>query len=330
MKETCWVLTGPTASGKTALSLRLARTHDCEIVCMDSMQIYRGMDIGTAKPTADERVQAVHHMVDVADPTEDFSVARYQEMAESCIADIQARGHRALLVGGTGLYLRALRQPMAMGEAAADESIRQELQQIADAPGGKAMTTTHGADSLPQQIADAPGGKEQLHQQLAAVDPDTAQRLHLNDVRRVIRALEVYRLTGRPFSQQPQIKTDSRFCYRVASLTMPRDILYARIEQRIDQMLADGLAEEVSRLLKSGVPRDAKAMKAIGYKEMIPYALGETTLDEAVYALKLNTRHYAKRQLTWMRREEDVLWVDALEPDAYDKLEAYYTQGEAK
>ena len=165
---------------------------------------------------------------------------------------------------------------------------------------------------------------------MAAVDPDTAQRLHLNDVRRVIRALEVYRLTGRPFSQQPQIKTDSRFCYRVASLTMPRDILYARIEQRIDQMLADGLAEEVSRLLKSGVPRDAKAMKAIGYKEMIPYALGETTLDEAVYALKLNTRHYAKRQLTWMRREEDVLWVDALEPDAYDKLEAYYTQGEAK
>jgi tRNA dimethylallyltransferase len=197
---------------------------------------------------------------------------------------------------------------MAMGEAAADESIRQEL----------------------QQIADAPGGKEQLHQQLAAVDPDTAQRLHLNDVRRVIRALEVYRLTGRPFSQQPQIKTDSRFSYRVASLTMPRDILYARIEQRIDQMLADGLAEEVSRLLKGGVPRDAKAMKAIGYKEMIPYALGETTLDEAVYALKLNTRHYAKRQLTWMRREEDVLWVDALEPDAYDKLEAYYTQGEAK
>ena len=291
MKETCWVLTGPTASGKTALSLRLARTHDCEIVCMDSMQIYRGMDIGTAKPTADERAQAVHHMVDVADPTEDFSVARYQEMAESCIADIQARGHRALLVGGTGLYLRALRQPMAMGEAAADESIRQEL----------------------QQIADAPGGKEQLHQQLAAVDPDTAQRLHLNDVRRVIRALEVYRLTGRPFSQQPQIKTDSRFSYSVASLTMPRDILYARIEQRIDQMLADGLAEEV-----------------IGYKEMIPYALGETTLDEAVYALKLNTRHYAKRQLTWMRREEDVLWVDALEPDAYDKLEAYYTQGEAK
>ena len=229
-------------------------------------------------------------------------------MAESCIADIQARGHRALLVGGTGLYLRALRQPMAMGEAAADESIRQEL----------------------QQIADAPGGKEQLHQQLAAVDPDTAQRLHLNDVRRVIRAFG-----GLP-PDGPSVLAAAANKNR-QSVFLPRCIaddaarhLYARIEQRVDKMLADGLAEEVSRLLKNGVPRDAKAMKAIGYKEMIPYALGETTLDEAVYALKLNTRHYAKRQLTWMRREEDVLWVDALEPDAYDKLEAYYTQGEAK
>lgn len=308
MKETCWVLTGPTASGKTALSLRLARTHDCEIVCMDSMQIYRGMDIGTAKPTADERAQAVHHMVDVADPTEDFSVARYQEMAESCIADIQARGHRALLVGGTGLYLRR-----------SGSRWRWAKRRRMKASGRNCSRSR-----------TRPAAKSSFISNWRRVDPDTAQRLHLNDVRRVIRALEVYRLTGRPFSQQPQIKTDSRFSYRVASLTMPRDILYARIEQRIGQMLADGLAEEVSRLLKSGVPRDAKAMKAIGYKEMIPYALGETTLDEAVYALKLNTRHYAKRQLTWMRREEDVLWVDALEPDAYDKLEAYYTQGEAK
>ena len=301
-------IVGPTGCGKTGLGVALAERLGGEVVSCDSMQLYRGMVIGTAAPTEAETRGVPHHMVGVIDPREDYSVARYAADAAECVDGILARGKLPILVGGTGLYLRALRQPMAMGEAAADESIRQEL----------------------QQIADAPGGKEQLHQQLAAVDPDTAQRLHLNDVRRVIRALEVYRLTGRPFSQQPQIKTDSRFSYRVASLTMPRDILYARIEQRIDQMLADGLAEEVSRLLKSGVPRDAKAMKAIGYKEMIPYALGETTLDEAVYALKLNTRHYAKRQLTWMRREEDVLWVDALEPDAYDKLEAYYTQGEAK
>ena len=165
MKETCWVLTGPTASGKTALSLRLARTHDCEIVCMDSMQIYRGMDIGTAKPTADERAQAVHHMVDVADPTEDFSVARYQEMAESCIADIQARGHRALLVGGTGLYLRALRQPMAMGEAAADEScvVGSEYNNVCVyIYGGRVLYSTDGGETVYESAVSAEGVNEIL------------------------------------------------------------------------------------------------------------------------------------------------------------------------
>lgn len=307
-KQICWVLTGPTASGKTSLSLRLAKAYDCEIVCMDSMQIYRGMDIGTAKPTAEEKAQAVHHMIDVADPTEDFSVARYQEMAEACIADIHARGHRALLVGGTGLYLRALRQKMAMGEASADEAIRAEL----------------------QAIADQEGGREVLHERLRQVDAKTAERLHVNDVRRVIRALEVYQLTGKPFSQQEQIQEESRFTYRVASLTMDRAILYQRIEQRVDEMMAQGLAQEVTQLLANGMPADAKAMKAIGYKELIPYCQGQCTLEEAVYALKLNTRHYAKRQLTWMRREEDVRWVDALSPDAYAQLEAYYLQGEAE
>lgn len=307
-KQICWVLTGPTASGKTSLSLRLAKAYDCEIVCMDSMQIYRGMDIGTAKPTAEEKAQAVHHMIDVADPTEDFSVARYQEMAEACIADIHARGHRALLVGGTGLYLRALRQKMAMGEASADEAIRAEL----------------------QAIADQEGGREVLHERLRQVDAKTAERLHVNDVRRVIRALEVYQLTGKPFSQQEQIQEESRFTYRVASLTMDRAILYQRIEQRVDEMMAQGLAQEVAQLLANGMPADAKAMKAIGYKELIPYCQGQCTLEEAVYELKLNTRHYAKRQLTWMRREEDVRWVDALSPDAYVQLEAYYLQGEAE
>lgn len=307
-KKICWVLTGPTASGKTSLSLRLAKAYDCEIVCMDSMQLYRGMDIGTAKPTEAEKAQAVHHMIDVADPTEDFSVARYQEMAEACIEDIHARGHRALLVGGTGLYLRALRQKMSMGEAAADEQLRAEL----------------------QEIADREGGKEALHERLRQVDARTAERLHVNDVRRVIRALEVYQLTGRPFSQQEQIQEESRFAYRVASLTMDRAILYQRIEQRVDEMMAQGLAQEVAHLLSSGIPADAKAMKAIGYKELIPYCQGQCTLEEAVYALKLNTRHYAKRQLTWMRREENVCWVDALSPDAYRQLEAYYLQGETE
>lgn len=305
-KNTCWVLTGPTASGKTALSIRLAKAYDCEVVCMDSMQIYRRMNIGTAKPMPEEMDGIVHYMIDVAEPDEAFSVARYQEMAEECIADIQRRGKRALLVGGTGLYLRALRQPMAMGDVAADQSLRDEL----------------------EALADAPEGKQKLHDMLAEVDPSTAARLHLNDVRRAVRALEVYRLTGVPFSQQHQIETESRFQYRVASLTMERSLLYERIEQRVDLMLQQGLVEEVRGLLNEGIPASCQAMKAIGYKEIVPLLQGEATMEKTVYLLKLNTRHYAKRQLTWMRREEEVCWVDALAPDAYQQLENWFTQGE--
>lgn len=304
-KNTCWVLTGPTASGKTALSIRLAKEYDCEIVCMDSMQIYRRMNIGTAKPTTEEMAGIPHHMLDVAEPDESFSVAQYQEMAEDCIAGIHARGKRALLVGGTGLYLRALRQPMAMGDVSGDDAIRAEL----------------------EAIAAQEDGKQRIHDMLKAVDPDTAARLHLNDVRRVVRALEVYRLTGIPFSKQTQIQTESRFSYRVATLTMDRSLLYSRIEKRVDIMVEQGLVGEVRDLLDSGVPADCQAMKAIGYKEIVPYLRGEATWEETDYLLKLNTRHYAKRQLTWMRREEDVCWVDSLQPDAYEKLETFFTQG---
>lgn len=305
-KNTCWILTGPTASGKTSLSIRLAKEFDCEIVCMDSMQIYRRMDIGTAKPTADEMEGIPHHMIDVADPDEAFSVARYQEMAEECIADIHGRGKRALLVGGTGLYLRALRQPMIMGDVAGDDLIRAELEAIA---------------------VDGEG-KQRLHDMLDEVDPATAARLHLNDVRRVVRALEVFRLTGKPFSQQEQPLQESRFQYRVATLTMDRALLYGRIEKRVDLMVQQGLVGEVRKLLESGVPADCQAMKAIGYKEIVPFLRGDADWATTEYLLKLNTRHYAKRQLTWMRREEDVLWVDALQPDAYDQLVRWYTQGE--
>lgn len=304
--KNCWVLTGPTASGKTALSIRLAKAYQCEIVCMDSMQIYRGMNIGTAKPTLAEMDGIPHHMIDVANPEEAFSVARYQELAEECISDIQSRGKRTLLVGGTGLYLRALRQPMAMGDVAADDKLRAEL----------------------EALAAQENGKQRLHDMLAEVDPDTAARLHLNDVRRAVRALEVFQLTGVPFSKQPQLQGEGRFTYRVASLTMDRALLYARIEKRVDQMIEQGLIEEVRGLLDCGVPADCQAMKAIGYKEIVPYIRGEASWEETDYLLKLNTRHYAKRQLTWMRREEDVLWVDALRDEAYQTLENWYTQGE--
>ena len=305
-KPICWVLAGPTASGKTALSIRLAKEHNCEIICMDSMQIYRGMTIGTAKPTEEEMDGVPHHMVDIADPGEPFSVAQYQEMAEKAAADIIARGKQPLYVGGTGLYLRALRHPMAMGMVTGDEAIRTELEQIAEQTDGRYL----------------------LHKQLQEIDPETAARLHVNDVRRVVRALEVYRLTGVPFSQQPQVEAEAPFEYRVASLTMDRALLYQRIEKRVDLMLEAGLVDEVRQLLAAGVPADAQALKGLGYKELIPYLSGECTLEEAVYELKLGTRHYAKRQLTWMRREEDVLWVDSLQPDAYEQLEHWFVQGE--
>lgn len=305
MKETCWVLTGPTASGKTALSLRLAQAYDCEIVCMDSMQLYRGMDIGTAKPTPEERLLAPHHMLDVAEPTEAYSVAQYQQEAEACIRDIHRRGHRALLVGGTGLYLRALRHPMAMGDVTGDEAFRREM----------------------EAIAETDQGREKLHACLRDVDPVSAARIHCNNVRRVIRALEVYHLTGKPFSEQMNPEANPPFQYRVACLTLDRDALYRRIEHRCDQMLREGLVEEVRRLLDQGVPEAAQAMKGLGYKELIPYLKGECTLEQVADAMKLGTRHYAKRQLTWMRREEDVLWVDSLANDAYETLERWYTEG---
>jgi len=305
-KPICWVLAGPTASGKTALSIRLAKEHNCEIICMDSMQIYRGMTIGTAKPTPEEMDGIPHHMVDVADPGEAFSVANYQEMAERAMADIIARGKQPLLVGGTGLYLRALRHPMAMGMVTGDDKIRETL----------------------ESEAKQTDGRYKLHKRLFEVDPETANRLHVNDVRRVVRALEVYQLTGVPFSKQPQVEAEPPYQYRVASLTMDRAILYQRIEKRVDMMLEDGLVDEVRNLLESGVPADAQALKGLGYKEFIPYLKGECSLEDAVYELKLGTRHYAKRQLTWMRREEDVLWVDSLQPDAYHKLETWFTKGE--
>ena len=305
-KPICWVLAGPTASGKTALSIRLAKEHNCEIICMDSMQIYRGMTIGTAKHTPAEMEGIPHHMLDVADPGEPFSVAMYQQMAEAAASDIIARGKQPLFVGGTGLYLRALRHPMAMGMVTGDEKIREVL----------------------EHEAEQTDGRFKLHRRLFEVDPDTANRLHVNDVRRVVRSLEVYQLTGVPFSKQPQVEAESPYQYRVASLTMDRALLYQRIEKRVDMMLEDGLVDEVRALLEDGVPADAQVLKGLGYKELIPYIRGECTLEEAVYELKLGTRHYAKRQLTWMRREEDVLWVDSLQPDAYQKLEAWFTKGE--
>ena len=302
-RPAAYILTGPTASGKTGFSIALAKEFGCEIIAMDSMQLYRGMDIGTAKPDEAERAGIPHHMLDVADPGESFSVARYTELAEAAAADILRRGRRPLFVGGTGFYLRALRHPMAMGGTRGDPALRERLEAEAEA-----------------------GGAEALHRRLAAVDPATAARLHPNDVRRVVRALEVFELTGRPFSDQPQEERPPAFDYRVAALDMDRAQLYERINRRVDQMIAGGLEAEIRRLLAAGVSRDSQAMKAIGYKELLPCIDGRCTPEEVAEELKKNTRHYAKRQLTWLRAEEDVLWVDALAPDALQRLRAWMNE----
>lgn len=305
-KQTCWVLTGPTACGKTALSIRIAKAFECEIICMDSMQVYRGMDIGTAKPDSAEQDGVPHHLLDVADPSEPFSVTMYCNLAEKAAREILARGRRPLFVGGTGFYLRALRHPMGMGGTAADPGLRARF----------------------AAQAEGEGGRERLWALLREKDPRTAERLHPNDVRRVIRALEVTEVTGRPFSEQDDSGAEAAFDYRVAVLEMDREIMYDRINRRVTAMLDAGLADEVRRLLSSGVPEDAQAMKGIGYKELIPYLHGKCTLEEAADSIRLGTRHYAKRQATWMRREENVFRQDPLAPDAYEKLTDFFTERE--
>ena len=295
----CRVLTGPTASGKTELSLRIAEKYHFEICCMDSMQIYRGMDIGTAKPTAEERRRVRHHLVDICDPRESFSVAAYREAAEELVREKAREGTELLFVGGTGLYLQAMMHPMSMGNVPADEELRAEL----------------------HRIADLPGGKEELHRRLEREDPDTAARLPLNDVRRTIRAIEVSEITGIPFSKQPNREEKSEFEWRAAVISMPRDVLYERINLRVEKMMEQGLAGEVKNLLASGVPRDAQSMQALGYKETVLYLDGRAAYGQTVEDIQKGTRHYAKRQETFFRREKELRYLDGLADDAMEQAE---------
>ncbi len=298
MKTVCRILTGPTGSGKSAIAMRLAIERGWDILCMDSMQIYRRMNIGTAKPTADDRKTVRHHLLDLREPADKFSVSEYVEEAEKKIRELRDQDRDFLFVGGTGLYLQALIHPMGMGHIPANEALREEL----------------------NRLADRPGGKEALHARLAGLDPETANRLPLNDIRRTIRAIEVCESTGIPFSKQPDRKADSAYEWRIVSTAMERTILYQRINDRVDQMISAGLKEEVEGLLKEGVPEDAQSMCALGYKEMIPCVRGQTDIREAAEAIRTGTRHYAKRQMTFLRREPDVQYVDMMQPDAYDRI----------
>lgn len=282
------VLVGPTAVGKTELSLVIAERYGCEIISGDSMQVYRGMDIGTAKATPEERARIPHHLIDIRDPHEPFSVSDFQQLAKTAIQEIASRGKLPFVVGGTGLYIQSLCYHYDFPEGGADEAYRRELRRYAE---------EHG--------------KEALHEKLRGIDPETAERLHPNDVRRVIRALELYRATGVTMSEhlRRQRRTSPyRLC--MIGLTMDRGRLYRRIEQRVDRMIEAGLVEEVAALLKKGCTEQTTAMQGLGYKEIAAYLNGHLTLAEAVETLKRNTRRFAKRQLSWFRRMEDIQWVD--------------------
>ena len=288
MKSRLLCLLGPTAVGKTEIAIQLAKHLNAEIVSVDSRQIYRQMDIGTAKPNAEEQQAARHHLIDCVDISQSFSVADYQSLADAAITDIQNRGKQVLLVGGAGLYFRAVVDGLFEGPGA-DLLLRERLEQEA---------AQHGVDTL--------------HERLRACDPESADRIHPNNVVRVIRALEVYELTGTPMSehQRQWHQADQRYPFIAFCLTMPRALLYQRIEQRVDVMLANGLIAEVESLLAAGCARDTVALRSFGYKELIAYLDGKCTYLEAVEQLKQNTRRFAKRQLTWFRKDPRIEWID--------------------
>ena len=279
---------GSTAGGKSALALELARRLDGEIVSCDSMQIYRGMDIGTAKPTAQERAAVPHHLIDVAEPHEDFSVMDYVPLAERAVDDILSRGKLPIFCGGTGLYLDAFLRGGMPETPEGDPALRAELTALA-----------------------AERGAEYLHEQLRAVDPETAESVHPNNLRRVVRALEIYRGTGVPKSEWDRRSRETPPRYRAAVLGLTytsRELLYSRIDRRVDEMMAAGLLEETRALMEAGVfGRSRTAAAAIGYKELLPHLRGEISLDLAAETLKTATRRYAKRQITWFSAKPYVL-----------------------
>ena len=295
-------LVGPTASGKSALALELCKRLGGEIVSCDSMQIYRGMDIGTAKPSTKEMQEVPHHLIDIADPREDFSVMDFVAAAEQATADILSRGRLPVLCGGTGLYLDAFLRGGITETPGADPALRAELNALSDAYGA-----------------------EYLHAMLREVDPESADTVHQNNVRRVIRALEIYRATGVPKSEwdRRSKQTPSRYNATVLGLFYSdRELLYRRIEQRVDKMIDDGLIEETQRLMERGVFEVSRtASAAIGYKEILPYLRGEQELDDAVSELKTATRRYAKRQMTWFSAKPYVCWIEANDGKSFRKSE---------
>lgn len=293
------VIVGPTASGKTRMAVELAQRHNGEVISADSMQIYRTMDIGTAKPTKEEMGGIPHHMIDVADPEEDFSVARYVEMAARCVDDVLERGKLPIVAGGTGLYIDSLLSGRTFAPFSPDSALRGELERELEEKGGQAMLEA-----------------------LAQVDPEAAQRLHPNDHKRIIRALEVYRSTGKTITQHNRETQAIPPRYNALTIGLAfqdRQAMWRRIDQRVDEMVAAGLEDEVRRLLTSGISPKCTAMQAIGYKEFTQALSGEMTWQEAADVVKLRSRQYAKRQLTWFGRNPNTRWVRWDDPPEFEQ-----------
>ncbi len=289
MNDKIIAVAGPTASGKSALALELCKRLDGELISLDSMQIYRGLDIGTAKPTKAEQAEVRHHMIDICEPTENFSAAEFAERAHKVIADVQSRGKKAVLCGGTGLYLDTVLGRLDFGEIESDEKLRGELIAFAE---------KNGADAL--------------HERLRGIDPQAAEKIHKNNVRRVARAIEIYELTGKTKTEHDrEAISDSPYESLIIGLDYDdREVLYNRINSRVDAMIEAGLEGEVRSLVSRGLlSAESTAGQAIGYKEMLGYIAGDCSLGDAVEKIKLGTRRYAKRQLTWLRRNQDINWL---------------------
>lgn len=289
MKPPIIVLTGPTAVGKTALSIHLAKAIGGEIISADSMQVYRHMDIGSAKITREEMEGIPHFLIDVLEPSEEFNVVVFQKMAKQALKDIYKRGHIPIVTGGTGFYIQALLYDIDFNEEDGDTVIRQELEQRAKEE-----------------------GPEALHRILQDIDPESAKSIHANNSKRVIRAIEYFRRTGERISvhnrREQEKESPYRFLYYV--INTERELLYQRINERVELMLKQGLVEEVKALISMGCTKDMVSMQGLGYKELLNYLDGTWTLEEAIEILKRDTRHFAKRQLTWFRREKDVRWLN--------------------
>lgn len=292
-------LVGPTAVGKTALALELARDYDAEIVSVDSMQVYRGMDIGTAKATPAERSLAAHHLIDIVDPDEDYSVARFINDAAAALADLRQRGKNALLVGGTGLYFKGLLEGLFEVAANDQGAVREKL-----------------AARL------AAEGREALHRELQAIDPESARRIHPHDTHRLLRALEIYLLTGIPWSRHLQEQQQEPLLRRalVIGLACERPLLYERINRRVEMMLTQGLQAEVAGLLAAGYGPELPAMQAIGYRHLVNFIHGRWDWEETVELLARDTRHYAKRQFTWFNRLPGIHWLEPAAGGAIRRL----------